>query len=91
MCSVVSVNKLLEKLPDLVNGRGVAILLTTSGKEIEQLISIREMLRNIRIIWILSDQSAENISRGHKLYPRYLSYKEGNFNDVSVVLKKWQI
>lgn len=82
----ISVNNLLDEIPDLAYGKGIAVLLTTSRKELEHLLTIREQLRDIRIILILPDQKAQTIARGHRLYPRYVSYADCDFNDVSAVL-----
>lgn len=83
----MSVNNILDGIPYLAYGKGIAILLTTSRKEIEHLLTIKEQLRDIRIILILPNQDAQTVARGHKLHPRYISYTCSDFKDVSSVLR----
>jgi hypothetical protein len=66
----------------------IAVLLAGTQTELMEILSIRHLLDRIRIILILPDREKETISRGHKLYPRFLSYADGNFKDVAAVLAK---
>ncbi len=66
----------------------VAVLLAASHKELQELLAIKELLHDIRIILLLPDNENETIAKGHKLYPRFLSYSDGNFDDVAAILSK---
>lgn len=66
----------------------ITVLFAGSRKELQDLFSIRALLWNLRIILILPDGEADTIAKGHKLFPRFLSYADGNFMDVAAVLKK---
>ena len=66
----------------------IAVLLAASHKELQELLSIKELLQHIRIILLLPDHENETIANGHKLYPRFLSYCDGNLDDVAAVLSK---
>ncbi len=50
--------------------------------------SMKDLIGDIRIILILPDTEGDTISLGHKLYPRFASYADGNFKDVAAVLEK---
>ena len=65
-----------------------AVLLAGSGKDLQELLSIRDLLSDKKIILLLPDREDDTISKGHKLYPRYLTYAEGDFADVVAVLRK---
>ena len=66
----------------------IAVLLAASAKELVDFLFIRDLLSDVRIILIVPDRDDATISRGHKLYPRFLSYMDTDFNDVASVLGK---
>ncbi len=65
----------------------VAVLLISSREELRDVLSIRHLFDNIKIILILPDRKNETIVIGHKLRPRFLSYTDSDFKDVAVVLE----
>ena len=66
----------------------VAVLLISGREELRDVLSIRHLFDNIKIILILPDRKNKTILLGHKLRPRFLSYTDGDFKDVAAVLKK---
>ena len=66
----------------------VAVLLISGREELRDVLSIRHLFDNIKIILILPDRKNKTIVIGHKLRPRFLSYTDGDFKDVAAVLKK---
>jgi hypothetical protein len=64
----------------------IAILLASSPEELENIISIRELLENIKIILIVPDINPATLARGHTLRPRFLSSCDSDFVDVAAVL-----
>ena len=66
----------------------IAVLLISSREELRDVLSIRHLFDNIKIVLILPDRKNETIVMGHKLRPRFLSYTGGDFKDVAAVLKK---
>ena len=65
----------------------VAVLLISSREELRDVLSIRHLFDNIKIVLILPDRKNETIVIGHKLRPRFLSYTDSDFIDVAVVLE----
>jgi hypothetical protein len=45
-------------------------------------------MRDVQIILVIPDRRPETLSLGHLLRPRYLSYEDGNFDDLASVLEK---
>ncbi len=47
-------------------------------------------MKDISIIYCAPCQDGEKdtVTNGHKLYPRFISYADGNFKDVASVLGK---
>lgn len=75
-------------LPNTKMEETIAVLFAIDKKDLLDLLSIRDLLDDIGIILILPDDKKETISAGHRLRPRYISYADGNFNDVAAVLNK---
>ncbi len=65
----------------------VAVLLISGREDLRDVLSIRHLFDNIKIILILPDRKNETIVIGHKLRPRFLSYTDSDFIDVVVVLE----
>ncbi len=83
-----TLESLSSRLVHMGSHPDIAVLLATSQKELSNIYSIRQLLADIRIILILPDRQPETISKGHKLYPRFLSYTDGSFKDIAAVLEK---
>ena len=83
-----SIDSLSRRLCVATYNLNVAVLLASSRKDLSEILSIRDLFRDIRIILILPDRDRDTISQGHKLYPRFLSYVDDNFADVAAVLEK---
>lgn len=64
------------------------VLFPATKGDLIQLIRIRHLFMNHRVVLVLPDKSEETIARGHTLYPRYVSYCDGDFSDVAAVLEK---
>ncbi len=71
-----------------MHGVAIAILLATTKEELLEIYSLKYFFEGIRIILILPDVESDTIALGHKLFPRFISYADGNFKDVAAVLKK---
>lgn len=68
----------------------IAILLASSKVELHylNLISLRNLLWDMKIIVILPDSNTDTVAKGHILRPRFLSYCDGDFQDVAAVLSR---
>ena len=66
----------------------IAILATDNRAQLDQFRELLELFADVRIVLILPDHEPETLRLGHRLYPRFVSYKNGNFDDlVSVVAR----
>ena len=83
-----SIEGLSERLSQSARGNCTAVILAENISDLENIFTLKNLLKDIRIILILPDRSDEVISMGYKLHPRFLSYMDGEFSDVAVVLKK---
>lgn len=83
-----NLESLIQRLRRPTQLLDVSILLANSRTDFLDLLSIRDLLLNLRIILILPDGNKETITRGHTLFPRFLTYVNSDFKDVAAVLKK---
>lgn len=70
------------------NSEAIAILHASSNTELPEILSLRELLWDTKIILVLPDSSTDTVAKGHSLGPRFLSYHDGNFHDIAAVLKR---
>ena len=66
----------------------IAVLLAANRKDLLEMLSIRDLLDNIRTVLILPDKSDDTIAKGHCLRPRYVSFVDSDFGDIAAVLSK---
>jgi hypothetical protein len=66
----------------------ISVFFTQSKAELFDLILLKELLLNLRILLVLPDGDNETITMGHTLFPRFLTYADSDFKDVEAVLKK---
>lgn len=77
-----------HRLTTLGSSPDIAVIMIRWKKELGMLVSLKELLADVDSIVILPDREDETISQGHKLYPRFLTYMDGDLGDVGDVLKK---
>jgi len=83
--NIKNLSKRLNRFPREID---LAVLFAASKDQLSELLSLRELLDDVRIILILPDRGRETISKGHLLRPRFLSYADGDLTDVIAVLNK---
>lgn len=70
------------------SSNAVTVLLLTSRQELENLVKYADLFDDQKIILVLPDHAKETIALGHALYPRFISYTDGDLEDVASVLRK---
>jgi hypothetical protein len=81
-----SIDDLSARLRQPVFNPRIIILLAASRKELENILSIRELLEDAKIILIVPDTDPATLARGHTLRPRFLSDCNSDFVDVAAVV-----
>ena len=79
---------LTRRLRQPQNNIGIALLTAKTKQDLEDLVALRELLSDIRVILILPDRDHDTISKAHALYPRFLTYIDRDFDEVKAVLSK---
>ena len=83
-----SILELVAGLDRPENRNAILVLLAETRERLGGLLSIREALLEHRSILILPDRDEETIAKGHTLYPRFLTYSDGDFVAVYEVLTR---
>lgn len=66
----------------------VAVLFPSTRNELWQLVSIENLLDSATILLILPDRQEDTIRTGHRLRPRFLTYVDGDVDEMSAVLER---
>lgn len=77
---------LSHRLQRPLDGLSVAVLLASSMEDLSDILSLRNILWDMRIILILPDRDHETIVKGHQLGPRFLTYVDCSPTEVVEVL-----
>lgn len=64
------------------------VLNASNKKDLLDIISLRDILWNVRVIIVLPDRDAATTSMGHTLRPRLISYADSDFLEVFAVLSR---
>ena len=83
-----SIDSLVQRLRKPTFDIDIFILMAANKKQLSDILLIKEKLRDIKIILILPDRKSDTISRGHELYPRFVSYIDSDFKEVRAVMEK---
>ncbi len=65
-----------------------AVLFPGSKSELSDLLKMKDVLQDVRIVLILPDRDEVTTTTGHKLYPRFLTDIEDNSNTLELVINK---
>ena len=88
----ISIFQTLESFYDRARqGRtdiSAAIVHISNMQDIHKLQALRDLISDMRIIMILPDNNEETLRIGHSFYPRYISFADSTFEDVTAVLQK---
>jgi len=83
-----TVRGFLDRLRHRKHYNLIAILLVSDKRELDEFISIREWLLDLRVILILPPDDENMVKKGSLLYPRYTTYADSDFEHIADVLKK---
>lgn len=66
----------------------VAVILAATDDDLLTILSISHLLYDVRFILVLPDREDPTVAIGHSLKPRFLSYTDSDFREVTAVLGK---
>jgi hypothetical protein len=67
---------------------GMVILFAGSTAELEQFVSLQELMDGVPVLLILPGSGKEIFELAHRLRPRFLSFADSDFTDFLAVLQK---
>jgi len=71
-----SIENLSQRLRQRAHDLSIALLHAARKQDLTDILSIRDLLRDVRIILVLPDRDESTIAKGHTLRPRFLSYTD---------------
>ena len=77
-----------ERLRHPVDERNIVLLLVPDRHELERIATLQLLLSNVRVILIAPSQDPETVATAHRLRPRFLTYVDSDYSDISAVLKR---
>ncbi len=83
-----TMEELKQRLHKPTHNLLLALLFAATTMELTQMVSIKHLLWDVRIILILPDRGIQTAKEGHILRPRFLSYTDSDFSDVRAVIEK---
>lgn len=83
-----TVDKLVQRLRQSVNGYVLGIIMAASQEEFEKILFINKLLSGLKIIIVVPDRKPETVTAALNLHPRYMSYSDGDLHDVSLVANR---
>jgi hypothetical protein len=66
----------------------IGVILIHSQSDLDEILLLRDVIWSIRTILILPDSNPETVARGHAIRPRFLTFQDGDLNEVVTVLQR---
>jgi hypothetical protein len=83
-----NIQSLVKSLREPVEENNIAVLLPADWKDLQDLLSIQHLLRDIPLILLISDPNKETTVMAHRLRPRFVGRALGDHGTVIQVLKR---
>lgn len=77
-----------ERLHKPMDEIPVAVILAASEEDLLTILSISHLLYDVKFILILPNREDITVAIGHSLRPRFVSYADSDFREVTAVLGK---
>ena len=82
------IQALSQRLREPAEGQRIVLLSVSNQQDLSLIQAIRSLLSDESIIIILPDREADTIAMGHSLHPRFLTYMDSDFTELTGVLVK---
>ena len=66
----------------------IGVILIHTQHDLAEVLRLRDAIWSIRTILILPDSSPETVACGHSMRPRFLTFQDGDLNEVVTVLQR---
>jgi len=85
---VPTIKALWERFRQPLIERTILILVPQNRVLLEELTQMSDLINDHPILLVLPDRDPQTVSMGHKLYPRFVSYLDGEFSSLLSVLTR---
>lgn len=76
------------KKPLLKTARDILVLIISTQKELEDILSFQKVLAGCQILMVLPDRKKEMNAEAHKLRPRFIAYQDSDLSELYMVLER---
>lgn len=83
-----TIDGLSRRLRQHIFDLDIAVLLATTKEELKDILSLRDLLSDVRSILVLPDRERDTNAQGHTLGSPFITYADGNFVELVAVLTK---
>ena len=83
-----SLDELYRRLCQPKNSDYVAILYLKNKKEISEIIAMQDLFSGTKIILVLPKRDKDFIKTAYKIFPRFLTFADEDFSDISRIVEK---
>lgn len=66
----------------------IVVLLAATREDLAELLSLKPLLEDTRVLIVLPDGRPETVRMAHVLTPRFLTYSDSDFSDLFAVIRK---
>ena len=84
----IEISMLIERLRRPGLGDGLIVIIAADRRTLDNVVSFGSFLLGRRVILILPDHDPATVAKGHSIGPRFISYADGDFGDVTAVVGK---
>jgi hypothetical protein len=79
---------LSERLHRPIDPETILIIVACSREKLSEVSSLQRVLGDVRTVVVAPDQDPKTVSLAHQLRPRFLTYANGDLEDLTAVLEK---
>ncbi|MFZ5570781.1 MAG: hypothetical protein ACOZF0_10270 [Thermodesulfobacteriota bacterium] len=88
VCFHASLESLLKVLQQPSAEPRITVIAVSGSRELEALSRHRTTIGDMRTILILPDRTKATVHQALRLYPRFIAYRDGDFQDLAAILRK---
>jgi hypothetical protein len=66
----------------------IGVILIDTQRDLDEILQLGDPIWSIRTVLILPDSNPETVTRGHAIRPRFLTFHDGDLNEVVTVLQR---
>jgi hypothetical protein len=69
------------------NCYSMVLLLIETHSDLEEFLNVSDFFNGLRVFLILPDREEDTISMGYRLFPRFVTYNDSDFMELSAIFR----